>query len=269
MNLFFGIFIFIFGTCWGSFANVLIDGTENKKSIKGRSKCDFCGYQLNWLDNIPILSFLFLKGRCRKCHKKLSWQYPLVEFLTGVVFLTTFVVLQGTNLFETNSLSLSNYLNLIYYLGVVYLLWIILVWDFKYMIIPDFLIITGIIATLIYQLYRIAFLDSNWLFLGELFLGGLLLGGFFGILYWFSKGKWIGGGDVKLGFWLGLLLGYKLIYFLLLIAYTSGALVALGFLFLGSKKMKSEIPFGPFLVLATYLVIFYQDFILKIWYSLI
>lgn len=271
MNLFFAGFIFILGLCWGSFANVLIDRTENKKSIKGRSKCDFCGYKLSWLDNVPLLSFLFLRGRCRKCHKKLSWQYPLVEFLTGLVFLLTFLLGQKVGIFSFYNLESS--LNFVYYLAIVYLLWVILIWDFKYMIIPDFLIVIGSLLTVFYQIYRMLFWEN---YLGVInnpllssLLGGLILSGFFGLLYWFSKGKWIGGGDVKLGFWLGLIVGLGMVYFLILLAYTVGALVAMGLLIWGSKKMKSEIPFGPFLVLATYIIIFYRDFLLSLWYSLI
>ena len=273
MDIYFSLFFFIFGTCWGSFTNVLIDRTQKKRSIKGRSKCDFCGVVLKWFDNVPVLSFLFLGGHCRECKKKLSWQYPIVELSTGAVFLLTFKIIQQAGIFNVYSSGFWDVFSLVYYFGVVYLLWVILIWDLKYMIIPDFIITVGVVLTFVYKFYEIFIFKGSWLSidfpLTDGLLGAVVLGGFFALMYWKSKGKWIGGGDVKLGFWLGLMAGIKMVYFLILFAYTSGALVAILLLIFKSKKMKSEIPFGPFLVLGSYLVIFYQEMILKIWHSLI
>jgi len=267
------IFIFIIGLCWGSFTNVLIDRTQAGKSLRGRSKCDFCGYKLSWLDNVPVLSFVFLKGRCRKCNEKLSWQYPVLELTTGLAFAITFWFFQANQIFQISNSPFSAYLSLFYLFSVVYLLWVILVWDLKYMIIPDFLVLIGIVITALYTFYQ-TFSENcffeNWSCpLPSALLGSVILSGFFGLMYWFSKGRWIGGGDVKLGFWLGLLVGVKMIYFLILFSYALGALVAVYLLVSSKKGMKSEIPFGPFLVISTYLVIFYQDQILNIWRSLL
>jgi prepilin signal peptidase PulO-like enzyme (type II secretory pathway) len=269
----FYFFVFIIGICWGSFANVLIDRGQKEKSILGRSKCDYCHYKLRWFDNIPILSFLILRGKCRKCENKLSWQYPIIEFLTGLVFIVTWFILQKNSFVLANNFEMQDLLVSIYFLGVVYLLWVILVWDFKYMIIPDFLIIIGLGLTFFYKIYQMI-LQGNYsdIFnnpLAESLLGGIVLSGFFGLLYWYSKGKWIGGGDVKLGFWLGMLVSLKMVYFLILISYTLGAVIAIFLLLFFKKKMKSEIPFGPFLIIATWVIIFYQDYILKIWNNLI
>lgn len=265
-------FVFIIGICWGSFANVLIDRGQKGKSISGRSKCDYCHYKLKWFDNIPILSFLVLKGKCRKCKKKLSWQYPVVEFLTGILFVIVFWFLQANSLFEINNFGSHGLINLIYYFSIFYLLWVILVWDIKYMIISDWLVLIGTTLTFLYK-FSETILAGNFLALNSPLLNGLLggvvLGGFFGILYWYSKGKWIGGGDVKLGFWLGFLVGLNMIYFLILFSYTLGSFVAILLLILSKKKMKSEIPFGPFLVIGTWLIIFFKSEILNIWNNLI
>lgn len=266
------LFVFLIGLCWGSFANVLIDRGQKGKSISGRSKCDYCKYQLKWFDNIPIFSFLFLKGECRKCKKKLSWQYPLVEFLTGILFVIIFWFLKFNNLFEISDFDFSGLINLLYYFLIFYLLWVVLIWDLKYMIISDFLIVIGISLTFLYQI-QLSFLENNWLSFSSSLLGGLLggvsLSGFFGLLYWYSKGRWIGGGDVKLGFWLGLIVGFNMIYFLILFSYTIGSVVAIFLLIFSKKKMKSEIPFGPFLVVGTWAIIFFKDQILNIWNNLI
>lgn len=267
------LFLYILGICWGSFANVLIDRSQAKKTIKGRSKCDHCGYTLSWFDNIPIFSFFFLKGRCKKCHKKLSWQYPVVEMITGLVFVAVFWLGQKNQLFQINVFDIKQFLVIAYYLAIVYIGWVILIWDFKYMIIPDNLVFIGIGVTFLYKLYETLDLGCHFYTMEcsllEGLAGGLILSGFFGFLYLVSKGRWIGGGDVKLGFLLGFLVEIKLVYFLVLFSYVSGALVAIFLVIFRSKRMKSEIPFGPFLVLSAYFVVFYQDLILKVWQSFI
>lgn len=256
----------------GSFANVLIDRVQIGKSIQGRSKCDFCGYILSWFDNIPIISFLIIKGRCRKCHRKLSWQYPLMEVLMGLIFVLTFWLIQKNQLFQVSNFNFESFFIAFYYFFVAYILWVILVWDLKYMIIPDFLVLIGIVGTFIFQIYLtvnagfLMGLENNLI---SALLGGLVVSGFFGFLFYISKGKWIGGGDVKLGFWLGLMVGFKMTYFLLLFSYVFGAVVSVFLLLFFKKKMKSQIPFGPFLIISTYVIIFSRDLILEIWNNLI
>jgi len=265
--------LFFLGLCWGSFTNVLIERGQKNRSLRGRSKCDYCNYTLRWFDNIPVLSFVFLQGTCRKCKKKLSWQYPIVEFLTGLVFVLTFWLLNNSGIVELKAFDSNFWLNLFYYLTVIYLLWVILLWDLKYMIIPDLLVAIGISATVLYKIYETLIEKSSLMSFDSAILsallGGVLLSGFFGIMFWFSKGRWIGGGDVKLGFWLGLLIGLKMVYFLILLAYTSGAMVAIFLLLFSKKKMKSEIPFGPFLIISSIVIIFYQDYIFRLWNYLI
>lgn len=265
------IFIFIFGACLGSFANVLINRTQKGKSIAGRSKCDKCKYTLSWYDNIPVISFLILKGRCRKCDSKISRDHFWMEVSTGIVLTITFWFLAKNQVGLGNLSGQIFYWELFYYLVTVYILWIIFVWDLKYMIIPNFLVVIGLSMTLIFEIYRWASLfgfDPSGFFL-EKISGGLLVGLFFGSIFYFSKGKWIGGGDVKIGFWLGLIVGLKMVYFLLLFAYVAGAVVAIFLLIFFKKKMKSQIPFGPFLIASTYIIMLYQDFILALWNSLL
>jgi prepilin signal peptidase PulO-like enzyme (type II secretory pathway) len=244
---------------------VLIDRRQRKKKINGRSRCDFCGYQLAWHDNIPVLSFLFLGGKCRKCEKKLSWQYPIVELGMGLLFLFVglkfggdFFALDFWLAFETA-----------YFLLIAFLLLVIFVWDLKYMIIPDGLVATGIGASLIYLLSKqfsstCSWLDSSCFFLEGL-MGGLVVFGFFLLLFVFSKGKWIGGGDVKLGFLLGLVVGWGQSYMLLLLAYVIGATVSLILIAKNKKNLHSKIPFGPFLIVATWIVLFFGEKLLQ-WY---
>jgi len=265
------IFIFIFGACLGSFSNVLINRTQKGKTILGRSKCDRCKYTLSWYDNIPVISFLILKGSCRKCKKKISWDHFWMEISTGLIMVLSFWLLGRGSQLGLGATTSIFYWDILYYLTIIYILWVIFVWDLKFMIIPDFLVLIGLVLTLVYEIGRWFVLfgfDING-FLLEKVAGSLLIGFFFGAMFYFSKGRWIGGGDVKIGFWLGLIVGAKMVYFFLLFSYVLGAGVAIFLLLFSKKKMKSQIPFGPFLIVATYLIIFYQDLILAVWSSLL
>lgn len=249
------IFIFFLGAIFGSFALVLVDRGQKGKSLLGFSACDHCGRQLAWFDNIPVFSFLFLRGRCRRCRKKLSLQYPLTEILMGTVFL---LLAFEKGLF-LQYLSAAKVLEISFFLLVGFLLVCILIWDWKYMIIPDGLVLGGAIVTAGFQLFLYFRSPFHFFSLANEFfsglVGALIVGGFFYLMYVFSKGRWIGGGDVKLGAWLGLLVGAKMVFLLLLIAYVSGALVALTLLARKKKQLDSQLPFGPFLVLSAFLLL--------------
>ena len=257
------IFFFLIGICLGSFANVLIDRTENGKSLNGRSICDFCGYQLRWFDNIPIVSFLILKAKCRKCHRKLSWQYPAVELFFGVIFAFSAWRL-GLSFFDNPATFISDIL----LMAMTFLFALVVVWDLKYMIIPNGLVFAGVVATVLFFLNNFFIepclklnLDCFWV---SGILGAMVMSGFFWVMHAVSKGKWIGGGDVKLAIWLGLLIGLKMVYPALMIAYVVGAVVAIFLMIKGKKGMKSQLPFGPFLILGAYVTVFFQEEISKI-----
>ncbi|MDA3815035.1 MAG: prepilin peptidase [Patescibacteria group bacterium] len=235
------LLLFCLGLCLGSFANVLIDRTENGKSLDGRSKCDFCGYQLRWFDNIPIISFLILRAKCRKCHRKLSWQYPAVELFMGIVFAVSAWQLGMSQSFENPLMLVSNLLLMI----TAFLFVLVVVWDLKYMIIPNEIVIAGVVVTVLIFLIKFVVepctsFDWNCFWISGI-LGAIVMSGFFWMLYAISKGTWIGGGDVKLAIWLGLLVGIKMVYPALMIAYIVGAIVAIFLIIRGKKKMKSTL----------------------------
>src|SRR3989344_4664509 len=185
-------FIFLIGLCVGSFLNCVIyrlalPNFSFWKNLGGlnRSYCPHCKYNLAWLDLIPVFSFLFLKGKCRYCKKKISLQYPIVEILTGLVFLLIFFIMQDIEQ-------------------------------------PDNFI--------------------NFLF-----------------LFLISKGKWIGFGDVKLAILLGFLLGFPNILSGLFLSFFFGAIIGLILMFLNKKGLESEIPFAPFLIIGTFVAMFFGD----------
>lgn len=258
--------LFYLGACLGSFTNVLVDRGQQGKSLLGRSKCDFCGHALRWFENIPVLGFFLVRGKCRACQKKLSWQYPLVELALALLFVaigfwTGFVgqVVTWEGAIETS-----------YYLFMSFILVAIFVWDLKYMIVPNPLVAAGVLVSLLFVFWK--YFSSDCLFfeldcfVASAVVGGAIVGGFFYFLYFISKGKFIGGGDVKLGFLLGMMVGWKLTYFLLLFAYVLGAVVAIYLLLTKKKRMNSHIPFGPFLIASTFLVLFFGEKLIY-WYK--
>jgi len=242
----FFLFIFIFGLSVGSFLNVVICRLETKETIiSNRSYCPQCRAVLKWYDLIPVLSFLFQKRRCRYCKKKISWQYPVVEIATGLLFLLIFN-LQFT-IFD-----------LIYYFIIISFLIIIFVYDLKHYIIPNKIVYPGIVISLLYLLFVIQ--DSFFLY----FLSAFIASGFFLALVLVSKGKWMGLGDVKLAFLMGLILGWPNIFLALFLSFLSGAVIGVGLIFFGKKGFKSQIPFGPFLAGSTILVMFYNLYLIDL-----
>jgi len=282
-TFFFNLFIFLFGLAVGSFLNSVIyrlqTGVPHQLFFKSgggfeRSYCPRCQHTLNWQDLIPVLSFLILKGRCRYCQKPISLQYPLVELLTGLIFLSIF----NFQFPIFNEFSIFNFLKLIYYWTISAFLIVIFVYDLKHYIIPDKIIYPAIAIAVLYHLFEILNfshwnLIRNWkLEIGNLqplinplssaFLASL----FFLLIVLISRGKWMGVGDIKLAFLMGLFLGWPNILVALFSAFFIGAIIGIGLIISGKKTLKSEIPFGPFLVTATFLAIFFGQQIIN-WYS--
>jgi len=251
------IIFFILGTVVGSFLNVVILRTKTKKSIfKNRSSCPFCKKKLTWYELIPILSFLIQKGKCRNCQKKISLQYPLVEFFTGLIFV--FVAAYGLDF------ALYGFINTIFLLIFSCFLIVIFVYDLKYYLIPDKIIYPAIIITLLYDIY-ISLVVQDLSFLSSSIEAALIAGGFFLFIILISKGKWMGMGDFKIGILIGLFFGLPHMLIVLFLAFLSGAFVSLILLILKKKTLKSEIPFGPFLSGATFLVLFIGAGLIR-WY---
>ena len=256
MSLIFYLIIFIFGACIGSFLNCLIYRLDSKQSfLKGRSFCPHCKHQLGFFDLIPILSFIIVKGKCRYCQKKISWQYPLVEIFTGLIFL----------LLVTCHLSL---VTLIYYIVVSSLLIVIFVYDLKHYIIPDKIIYPVIVIVFLYRILSF----GHWSLGFGIFEGlkmplivGFSAGGFFFLIWLISRGRWMGFGDVKLGFFMGLFLSWPNILVALFSAFFIGAIIGIGLIALGKKTLKSQVPFAPFLVIGTFIALFWGQNLIN-WY---
>jgi prepilin signal peptidase PulO-like enzyme (type II secretory pathway) len=256
MNLIIYILAFIFGAIIGSFLNVVILRLKIAKNgkaslnVNGRSKCPSCKKELTFFELIPIFSYLILNAKCSKCHKPISWQYPLVEIITGIL---TVLPIYFLGLF-----SLYTYLIIL----ILYLFIIIFFYDLKHFIIPDVALIPLFFLIIIFDIIKLV---QNKVTLLNLGLGALIGGGIFLALVYFSREKWMGWGDVKLGFALGLLLVYPYIIVSHVMAFIIGALVSLVLIGFAGKTLKSEIPFAPFLVLAAAITLFWGQMIIN-WY---
>lgn len=217
--------------------------------LRGRSFCPHCKHLLGWQDLIPVLSFLLLWCRCRYCHKKISFQYPLVELATGILFVLMFW-------------HLGFGFDLIFGFLILGFLVVIFVYDLKHFIIPDKVIYPAIAIAAIATLRGVPFGSSNF----SAWPSALGAAAFFGAIVLISRGKWMGVGDIKLGFLMGLILGWPNILVALFLAFLIGAIIGVGLIISDKKTLKSEVPFGPFLVTGTIISLFWGQKIVN-WYS--
>ena len=247
------IFFFIFGLIIGSFINVVVLRYNTGFSfMKGRSKCFSCGKILSSLELIPVFSYLFIKGRCTSCKSKISIQYPLVELITGLIFLITFWKI-GLTLF------------LPLYLIIFSVLISISLYDFKHKIIPDGMMVAFNLLTLfawfLTHSFQGQFLIPSLL---DLF-SGFILFSFFAFLWLVSGGKWMGFGDAKISLGVGWLLGLSGGIFAIMLAFWIGAIWGIFVILLkklnvfrSSITIKSEIPFAPFIILGLFIQFFLE-----------
>ncbi len=247
------VFIFIFGAIIGSFLNVVIYRYNSGLSpLKGRSQCFACGHNLRWYELVPIVSFIIQRARCRECGVRLSWQYPAVEALSGMIFVAVYML--GKTLPET-----------IYLLVIFSTLLIIAVYDLRHKIIPDGLVAFFAILSLAWFLWTTGFVRAIYFpHYWTLVAGPILFLPFLG-LWLVSRGKWLGLGDGKLALGIGWFLGAALGGSAIMLAFWIGAGFALVILAIqrigrsgGAERlsMQSEIPFGPFLILGVFIVYF-------------
>lgn len=248
-------FFFLFGIIIGSFLNVVILRYNTQKTLGGRSVCMTCQKKLLWHHLIPLFSFIALKGRCAHCQTKISIQYPLVEFVTGLIFAGLFLKFQ--DIFYVNILVFS--VTMAYYATMFSLLVVISVYDLRHKIIPNVLaFFFGALAFVGMFFFSSQGFNPHIPSTLELF-SGILIALPFALVWLVSKGNWMGLGDAKLALGLGWLLGLSRALSGVVVAFWSGAIIGL-FLIAFSKKhgMKSEIPFAPFLVLGTIIAFLFE-----------
>ena len=243
------LFVIILGGLWGSFANVCIYRLPlDKGVVSGRSYCPKCNNQITWKDNIPILSYFLLSGKCRKCKKKISTQYVLVEFLS-ILFFTIIYFLYG--------ITLTTLLLIILSLSFIIIFFI----DLKHFIIPN---------EITFSMMALGFLKSfdpnlNLLFPNYInsLIGGLLgYGIIWSIIYFYKqvrKKEGMGLGDAKLFGVIGFWFGWIAIPFIIFLSSVIALLSVVPSLLKNSKSMSSQIPFGPYIIIGTLVYLFFEN----------
>ncbi len=241
IHVLWAICFFLLGALWGSFANVVILRLpKNESVVFPSSHCVSCNVKIRWYDNIPIFSWLILRGKCRACKASFSIRYSVVELITAILFCAAFLAIG----FKWYLIEV-----LVFFIGLVIITFI----DIDLFLIPDKISLPGIVIGLIG-----AFFNPNRLFLDALY-GALLGGGFlYAIAYIYfllRKEEGMGGGDIKLLAWIGAVCGWKSVPFVILVASVLGSFVGIALILKSKKGMKSVIPFGPYLALAAVLYV--------------
>ena len=246
------ILVFLVGLCIGSFLNVLIYRLPRRLSIvRPGSACPTCGHKLSWWENIPVISFLLLRGKCRKCSCNISWKYPIVEILTATLC---------TCLWFRFHFNIFLFLGYVYFVCVLIAIFFI---DLEHYIIPDWLSIPGIVIGIImFALVQgMSPIDS---LIGAIVGAGLLE--CIRLAYYFvTKREGMGFGDVKLMGMIGAFLGWFYIPIVIFISAALGTLYAFVLMFLGKANRQTKIPYGPFLAVAACITLFFGPQIMA-WY---
>ncbi len=299
-------FLFLFGVGIGSFLNVvslryLPDGGQVPKGgrlldlgvIGGRSHCRHCRTQLRWYELVPLVSFCVLRGRCRTCHAGLLWQYPIVELLSGLIFVAVpyhvmnyeLGIMNYGNITQFSDFSFYQYLFIGCWILVFELFLLLSVIDFRLYVIPNQInVLLGILGV------AITFLASRLGLFGEFYgsftghyaaifgfreniwfnhIFAAALGVFlFWLIIFFTRGRGMGWGDLKLIAPIGLLFGWPDTMLIIMLSFVVGSVFVMPLLIRKTKHMKDEVPFGPFIIIATTLVFFLGYQIMKGYFTL-
>ncbi len=242
------ILAFVFGLCIGSFLNVIIWRLPRQESLGGRSLCPHCRHSLVWYDLIPLISFLLQRGRCRYCKKSISFRYPLIETIVGFLFAA------ATMFFLPHTFV--DWLVLAKAAVVIFVCVAVFVIDFEhYLILDKVVFIAGGIVGVLLIVQAIASGSPTPVISGILSAAAPFI--LFWLIWFVSKGKWMGYGDVKFVALMGLMLGWPHILIALFSAFILGAVFGTFLIVIGRKQLSSKLPFGTFLTLATILSLFF------------
>ncbi len=271
MELLVATLVFIFGACIGSFLSATIYRLKNKKTkFVSRSMCPACKKKLKPAHLFPVLSFLFLRGRCAYCENKISIHYFLLEILTGLTFLILLFKFNFVQILlpSGGGINFAKYfvdfetLNVFIFWAIEFSLLIgIFFYDLLYKEIPDSFSLPAISIAILGGLLMQSLTWTSMLF------GALSIFGFFLLQFLLSKGTWLGAGDLRLGILMGVLLGLEQGLLALVLAYFIGAAFSMYLLARAKVNRKSQIAFGPFLVIGIYLSFFYGEQILDFYFN--
>lgn len=248
-------YIFVIGLMIGSFINCLVWRLHKKEGLWNRSYCPKCRGKISWYDNIPVLSYLLLRAKCRHCKAKISCQYPVVELVTAILFTTSFYLNMGSGFLI---LDFRFFILVIRDLFFISLMIVVFIYDLRWFLILD--IVTLPACVVIFILNLLLGIDFK-----NMLLSGIIGGSFFLLQFVVSKGKWIGGGDIRLGLLMGLFFSWPMIVLAIFLAYIIGSIISVSLVLLSKKKWNSEVPLGVFLTTSSIIVLFWGNQIL-LWY---
>jgi prepilin signal peptidase PulO-like enzyme (type II secretory pathway) len=236
----------ILGLIVGSFLSMLIPRLHNDEAgiFIGRSKSHCCKKILNAIQLIPLVSFLMQKGRCNNCETKIPYWYPALELTTALTFTGLLLKSSSTEMWIWNSLLFTVLIFIFFY-------------DLRYKEIHDAVMLPGILLALF-----VSIIHGTW---ESALIGGAIGFAFFGIQWLVSQGRWLGSGDIRIGIFMGLMLGWQHMLLALVSSYIIGSIISIFLLATKRATAKTAIPLGPFLVLGTVLAFCYGDLILN-WY---
>ena len=248
------ILIILLGLAWGSFLNVLIYRIPKKMSLlTPPSSCPECYTKIKFYHNIPVFSYIWLKGRCRYCRSKIPLSYPLVEILTPLTFFL---------IYDKFSLSLHYFTSCLFASALI----VLCVIDYNHQILPDIVTLPGLVLAVVYSFFRTDLSLSNSL-VGAVSGAGFLLA-VYALYYFIRKKEGLGMGDVTLMLFIGSYLGWKMSFFTLLIASFAGAGVGIYFVFFKKKSFQYSLPFGTFLAPAALFSLLWGSQILEAYLQL-
>ena len=271
-NIIFYILIFFLGAAFGSFVNVIVDRLYIKSFIKGRSHCHSCNKTLSWYEMIPVFSYLFLKGRCKKCKVKIGQKHLWTEIIFGILSVITYIFLLFPffNTYSNSYNFLTGILFTIFYIFLFVVLGVIFLYDLKHKLVPTIFSFLLIVIGIAFEVFRAVNFSSFYsqnskLFWLDLFSGFLTALPFM-LIYLFSKRKAVGFGDILIFIGVGYILGFIFGVSVFLLSVWIGAISSLILIYFYPKKYnrKSSIPFTPFIIIATIIIIFLKLDILGI-----
>jgi leader peptidase (prepilin peptidase) / N-methyltransferase len=251
----FVVLIGLLGLVVGSFINAVVwrlhlrmersrpKQGKSESIVSGRSMCPSCRHQLSAVDLVPVISWLWLKGKCRYCGKPISMQYPAVELLTAVVFALAVLMRPSTPI---------GWVELVFWLAMVVMLLILAVYDLRWYLLPDVVMAPAMVLALV-RLGVLASLGTDLQIVAYYLVAAVVAGGSFYLVAFISDGRWMGGGDIKLAFLMGLVLGPANTAVAMLLAFNSAAIIGITLIAMKVKSRQDYIPFGPFLTASTIL----------------
>ncbi|MDR3643040.1 MAG: prepilin peptidase [Candidatus Doudnabacteria bacterium] len=261
MTMLLSVLIFVFGACVGSFLNVAILRLPLGQKLNGRSHCPSCGRQLFWWELFPLASFVLLGGKCSSCKIKISSRYFIIELVAALLFAGSYLYLSPTGL--------AGYIMLAKYWFAAAVMIVVFVVDLEHYLILDRVVFPAVTVLALFNLALDFVQHRNLWSLSAGFSGGLVAAVLaalpFFLIWYFSKGKYMGFGDIKMILLMGIMLGWPVVFVSLFVAVILGGVVSVYLLMATSKTMKSQLPFGTFLSLSAVFCLFFGDKLL-LWY---